>query len=143
MVTEKESGLREINKAFDLLTNLINGSLKDLSKDIAEANKDLSALQADTKNLVNNFQDLSSIIREDRISFSEISTKVAVMDNELKSLKETFSNLEKDLEKKDSDKSEKSKTVSTAATTGKWQFYVAMSTGIISLITAIIMHFLK
>lgn len=81
MVTEKESGLREINKAFELLTNLINGSLKDLSKDIAEANKDLSALQADTKNLVNNFQDLSSIIREDRISFSEISTKVAVMDN--------------------------------------------------------------
>lgn len=133
-----ENNLREFNKTLELLTSLVSGSLKDLN----EAGKDLSVLQAENKNLVSNFNELSSIIKEDRDSFNEISLKVAKLETKIESMDSEVSK-SKTIPSSEEKEKVKAEAAQTAHVTGKWQFIIATSTGIIALITTILMHYLK
>ena len=131
-----ENGSREFDKTLDLLSSLVSGSLKDFN----EVGKDLSALQTENKNLVSNFNELSSIIKEDRESFNEISVKVAKLEAKVETMDGSTNKAKAAVEEKDKVKAE---AVHTASITGKWQFIISTSTGIIALLTTILMHYLK
>lgn len=133
-----ENGSREFDKTLDLLSSLVSGSLKDFN----EVGKDLSALQAENKNLVSNFNELSSIIKEDRDSFNEISIKVAKLEAKCETIEGSTSATIKAI-KEERDKPKTDAVVKTANITGKWQFIISTSTGIIALLTTILMHYLK
>lgn len=131
-----ESGSREFDKTLELLTSLVNGSLKDFN----EVGKDLSALQTENENIVSNFQELSSIIKEERHLYNELAVKVARLEARCESMDKSVLKAKALVEDKDKAKAD---AVHTASITGKWQFIISTTTGVIALITTLLMHFLK
>ena len=77
-----ENGSREFDKTLDLLSSLVSGSLKDFN----DVGKEMSALQTENKNLVSNFNELSSIIKEDREMVNQLSVKVAKLEARTESM---------------------------------------------------------
>lgn len=131
-----ENGLREFNKTLELLLSLVQSSLKDLN----EAGKNLSSLQTENRNLLSNFSELSSTIKEDRESFNEISVKVAKLEARCEAMDRSVLKAKAIVEDKDKSKAD---IVHSASVTGKWQFIVSTTTAVIALITTLLMHFLK
>ena len=131
-----ENGSREFDKTLDLLSSLVSGSLKDFN----DVGKEMSALQTENKNLVSNFNELSSIIKEDREIVNELSLKVAKLEARTESMDGLTSKAKAVVDEKDKTKAE---IAHTASITGKWQFIISTSTGIIALLTTILMHYLK
>ena len=131
-----ENGSREFDKTLDLLSSLVSGSLKDFN----DVGKEMSALQTENKNLVSNFNELSSIIKEDREMVSQLSVKVAKLEARTESMDGLTSKAKAVVDEKDKTKDE---IAHTASITGKWQFIISTSTGIIALTTNILMHYLK
>jgi predicted nuclease with TOPRIM domain len=131
-----ESGSREFDKTLELLTSLVNGSLKDFN----EVGKDLSVLQTENENIVSNFKELSSIIKEERHLYNELAVKVARLEARCESMDKSVSKTKAFVEDKDKAKAD---AAHTASITGKWQFIISTTTGVIALITTILMHFLK
>jgi predicted nuclease with TOPRIM domain len=131
-----ENGSREFDKTLDLLSSLVSGSLKDFN----DVGKEMSALQTENKNLVSNFNELSSIIKEDREMVNQLSVKVAKLEARTESMDGLTSKAKAVVDEKDKTKDE---IAHTASITGKWQFIISTSTGIIALLTTILMHYLK
>lgn len=131
-----ENGSREFDKTLDLLSSLVSGSLKDFN----DVGKEMSALQTENKNLVSNFSELSSIIKEDREMVNELSVKVAKLEARTESMDGSALKAKVVADEKDKTKAE---IAHTASITGKWQFIISTTTAVIALITAVLMHFLK
>lgn len=100
--------------------------VNELIKEIQEADVNFVEVKTELRILIENFKELSAVIRDGDGKFS-LLTRVALVEQGLKDLEKWIDDYEEDTTLKES-----------TAENGKWQMRAAILTGILALITSVV-----
>ncbi len=105
--------------------------IQQILKEIRDSELSINTVKIELKYLMENFKELSGIIR-DGGGQSSVLTRMILVEKAIEEIKIFIAEQEK---KKDETKKEEA-SVLAAEKTGKWQVYAALATGLIGLFTA-------